>query len=173
LQALLADGAAPAFGPADAEVTIVEFGDFQSSYAARASGAVAIIQREYADTVRFVFRQFPAPSGTSRLAAEASLAADAQGKFWEYHDLLFANQRSLEQASLERYARELGMDAVALRQSLAERKFAQDVERDLGLGRRVGVTMAPAMFVNGRRVHVPVDIVALRQLIETGVREAK
>ena len=96
-----ATGDAPGFGPADARLTIVEYSDFQCPFCGRAAGVVDQLKEKYGTKVRFVFRQFPLEMHpNAALAAEASLAAQAQGKFWPFHDVLFQNQRDLERASL-------------------------------------------------------------------------
>jgi hypothetical protein len=100
-----AAGDGPSFGPKDAKVTIVEYSDFQCPYCARAAKAVHKIKQRYGKVVRFVFHQYPLPSHTgSMLAAQATMAANDQGKFWEYHDLLFENQREVGREALEEYA---------------------------------------------------------------------
>jgi protein-disulfide isomerase len=150
-----ADG--PSRGPADAPVTIVEFSDFQCPFCARVGPTLERVLARYPKQVRIVYRHLPLESmhPRARAAAEASACADAQGRFWEFHDKLFANQRALAEADLQRYAKEIELDAAAFQQCVKERKFEELVDRDLeaaalaanasgkrGLG-------TPAFFVNG------------------------
>jgi protein-disulfide isomerase len=160
------DGRVPAFGPADAKVTVVEFSDFDCFECGRASPLARAIRNLYGARVRFVFRQFPlAKHPHARLAAEASLAAHAQGKFWEYHDVLFANPQDLSRPALERYAREVGLDLRAFRRALDQGRYTADVDRDLALGRKLFLSGAPAVLVNGKRVEVPYGVEELSELL--------
>ncbi|MET0390075.1 MAG: thioredoxin domain-containing protein [Polyangiales bacterium] len=166
----LAAGNAPSFGPENAKVTIVEFSDFQCPYCAQASETVKRIRDKYGDKVRFVFRQFPLPfHQNARGAAEAALAAHAQGKFWQYHDRLFAHQGSLDRKSLEGYAQELGLDLPSFRKGLDDRSFDTQVEGDIALGRTAKVDGTPTMFINQRRAPNPTDFDAVAPLIEAAL----
>jgi len=156
---------APSVGAVSAELVLVAFGDFTSAHCARASAIAALVEREYGSRVRFVFRQLPAASPVAELATVASLEAHAQGRFWNYHDVLFANQRALERASLERYAGELGLDRARFARALGSEAHAAAVERDRELASLAGVARAPALFADGERVRVPTDLVALRELV--------
>src|SRR5687768_16640782 len=103
LRATMAAGSGPGFGPTNAKVEIVEFSDFECAYCSRAARVVQKIRELYPNQVRFVFRQFPLPiHANARLAAQASLAAHAQGRFWEFHDRLFSNAGALDRPNLER-----------------------------------------------------------------------
>ena len=160
-------GPAPAFGPEDAELTAVEFSDFTSRDCGRGSGITRSVRNLHGKTVRFVFRQYPNPKHPqARLAAEASLAAHAQGKFWEYHDTLFANPHDLSRPALERYAGVVGLDLVEFRRALDEKRYAEDVEKDLELGRAMFVYEVPALFMNGKRARFPYGVKELGQVID-------
>lgn len=162
----LDDGVSPAFGPADAPVTLVAFSDFDCSECARGSMIAATARNLHAGKVRFVFRQFPLPAHPhARLAAEASLAAQSQGKFWQYHDVLFGNGQALERTDLERYAAAAGLDVRAFAAALDDHRHAARVETDLELGRRMGVGRVPALFANGKRVSFPFDVDSLAAAI--------
>ena len=166
-RALLVQGAPPAFGPEDAQVTIVEFSDFQCPYCAQASETVKRIRDTYGDKVRFVFRQFPLPfHENARPAAEAALAAHAQGKFWAYHDRLFAHQGSLDRKSLENYAQELGLDLASFKKGLDEKAFSGQIEADIALGRTAKVNGTPTMFINRRRAPNATQFEEVAPLIE-------
>jgi len=173
LQASIAKGNAGAFGPADAKVTVVEFSDFQCPYCSRAATAVDQIKEKYGTRVRFVFRQFPLPMHqNARGAAEAALAANAQGKFWEFHDKMFQNQSKLERADLEAMAKDVGMDVAAFKKALDSKTFAADVDADMKLGESVAVNGTPTMFINGARVQNPTSFEAISAQIE-GVLSGK
>jgi protein-disulfide isomerase len=166
-QAKMAEGDAPAFGPKDAKVTIVEFSDFECPFCSRAAEASHKIKEKYGDKVRFIFRQFPLSfHAHAHLAAEAALAANAQGKFWEYHDKLFANQKALERDKLEGYAKELGLDLAKFKKALDDKAHAATVDAELKLGEEVAVDGTPTMFLNGARVTNPTDFDALAKDID-------
>ena len=140
----------PARGPKDAKVTIVEFSDFECPYCGAAHDTVEQVMNTYAGKVRLVYRQFPLSFHPhAEKAAEASLCAADQGKFWEYHDVLFKNQKKLEPADLKAHATEVGMDAQKFGQCLesGDKKKAVDADQQAGLAAGVGGT--PAFFING------------------------
>ncbi|MEI9941424.1 MAG: thioredoxin domain-containing protein [Pseudomonadota bacterium] len=167
LAASIANSKGPAFGPADAKVTVVEFSDFQCPYCSRAATAVDQIKEKYGTRVRFVFRQFPLPMHeNARGAAEAALAANAQGKFWEFHDKMFQNQGKLTRDGLEGFAKEAGLDVPAFKKALDNKTFAADVDSDLKLGESVAVNGTPTMFINGARVANPTSFEAISAQIE-------
>jgi len=146
---IAADG--PSKGPADAAVTIIEFSDFQCPYCSRALPALEEVMNLYPNDVRIVYRHLPLDNihPRARVAAEASLCADDQGKFWEYHDVLFANNRALEDEDLRGNAETVGLDIDAFTQCMTEERHAVKVEADLEAGRAVGLSGTPAFFVNG------------------------
>lgn len=170
LQAALVAGPAPAFGPETAPVKVVEFSDFECPFCARAAATVHAIRARYDSEVRFVFRQFPlAMHPRARPAALASLAAHAQGKFWAYHDELFANQAGLDGDSLEKYAVKVGLDLAAFRSALEEPVLMAQLDADLALGEQVRVEGTPTLFINGKRAPDPGDQAAVIQMIETAL----
>jgi protein-disulfide isomerase len=169
--AKIAEGKAPAFGPADAKVTIVEFSDFQCPFCSRAANVVHQLKEKYGDKVHFVFRQFPLSfHQNAHAAAEASLAAEAQGKFWEYHDKLFANQQSLDRPSLEKFAKESGLNVESFKKALDDKTYAATVDSELKLGEEVAVDGTPTMFLNGARVSNPTDFGALSKQIDDALK---
>lgn len=170
VQAKLAAGNAPSFGPADAKVTLVEFSDFQCPYCSRAAEVVHKVRERFGDRVRFVFRQFPLDfHREAHLAAQAALAAHQQGKFWEYHDLLFKNQNALTRDALEKYGQDLKLDLASLKQALDASTYKAAVDADLKLGQEVSVNGTPTLFINGKRVSNPSDFEAVARSIEAAL----
>jgi protein-disulfide isomerase len=144
-------GAAPVRGNPKAPVTIVEFSDFQCPYCVRARPTVKRVREVYGDKVRFVFRHFPLDfHPQAQKAGEAAACAGEQGKFWEMHDLLWANTSKLQVADLKAHGAALGLDAPAFGQCLDSGRYAGLVERDTEAGQGYGVSGTPAFFVNGR-----------------------
>ncbi len=168
--AKIATGDAPSFGPADSKVTIVEFSDFQCPFCSRAANAVEQLRKEYGTKVHFVFRQFPLSfHQNAHTAAEASLAAKAQGKFWEFHDKMFADQQKLDRASLEVTAKDLGLNVAAFKKALDDKTFAPAVDAEQKLGEEVAVDGTPTMFLNGVRVANPTDLDAIKKQIDAAL----
>ncbi|TPV92753.1 MAG: DsbA family protein [Myxococcales bacterium FL481] len=166
-QLALVAGEPPALGPADAPITVVLFSDFECPYCATAAKLVPAIHGKHGDEVRVVFRQFPLSFHPhARPAAEAALAAHAQGQFWAYHDRLFEAQHAFDRASLETHAAALGLDMTAFREALDGSVYAQAVDSDAALGRRLGVDGTPSMFINGIRVADPTDLASVEATIE-------
>jgi protein-disulfide isomerase len=153
-----AAGDAPSFGPKDARLTFVEYSDFECPFCGRAAEVINKVKEKYGTKVRFVFRQFPLQMHRNAdLAAQASLAAHAQGKFWPFHDLLFQNQRDLERASLEKYAQKVGLDMAKFRKALDERTYEGAVKADMKLAAEAHVSGTPSVFVGTERVANAID----------------
>lgn len=159
----------PSMGPEDAKVTVVEFGDFQCPSCAAFYPALKEAEAALADeSVRFVFRQFPLNQihPFAQEAAEASLAAQAQGKFFEMHDMMFENQTQLTREDLERYAQEIGLNMDEFRKALDDNTYRDAVNADLADGRALGVAGTPTTFINGVRYTGPYSGAALIATIE-------
>jgi protein-disulfide isomerase len=158
---------APSFGPKNAKVTIVEWSDFQCPFCSRVGPTLKQIKETYAKDVRVVFRHQPLPfHQNAKIAAEASMAAHEQGKFWEMHDKLFGNQNALERASLERYAQELGLNVDQFKAALDSGKFRAKVEADAAAGTAVGANGTPTFFVNGREFVGAQPFESFKKIIE-------
>jgi protein-disulfide isomerase len=171
LQKTLTAGAVTAFGPESAAVQVVEFSDFQCPYCSRAADAVHKIKEKYGDRVRFTFRQFPLPMHpNAHGAAEAALAANAQGKFWEFHDRLFKNQQQLDEKGLEQQAKEAGLNVPQFKKSLSDHQFAPTVDAEVKLGEQAHVNGTPTMFVNGARIADPTNYDGIAQAIENALK---
>ncbi len=168
--ALAAGANAPSFGPADAKVTIVEFSDFQCPYCSRAAEATAKIKEKYGTKVRLVFRQFPLDfHDKAHVAAQASLEANAQGKFWQFHDKMFADQKKLDRESLEATAKEVGLDVAKFKKALDDKAHAATVDAELKMGQEVFVDGTPTMFLNGKRIGNPSDFDAISKEIDAAL----
>ena len=140
-------------GPDDSSVTLVEYGDYECPYCGQAENSVHEIQERTGNAVRLVFRHFPNRSvhPHARLAAEASEAAGAQGKFWEMHDLLFQHQDHLEEWDMLEYARELDLDIDQFQKDIDEHTYADKVREDFRSGLKSGVQGTPTWFINEER----------------------
>jgi protein-disulfide isomerase len=140
-------------GAADAAVTLVEYGDYECPYCGAAYPIVKEIQARMGDRLRFVFRNFPITTSHphAEQAAESAEAAAAQERFWEMHDLLYENQRRLEDDDLRAYAEQLGLDVERFGSELAEHVHAARVREDFMSGVRSGVNGTPTFYINGAR----------------------
>ena len=140
-------------GPADAPVTLVEYGDYECPYCGMAYPIVKRVQARMGKQLRFVFRNFPLAEAHPHATAAAELAESAalQGKFWEMHDVLYEHQRALAPADLERHARKVGLDLDALEAVLRGGAPHKRVKADFMSGVRSGVNGTPTFFINGRR----------------------
>ncbi len=175
----------PSFGPAVAKVTIVEWSDFQCPFCSRAAPIVAQIRQAYPKDVRFVFRHLPLPMHPDApLAARAGVAAQAQGKFWQMHDWMYAHQHELDQASLEKAAASFGMDLTRFRASLTDPATEGRVAADKQAASAAGVSATPTFFVNGRehiggwqsfeqlKAEIDKEIARADKLLSSGVKPA-
>jgi len=152
LRANIATAGFPTTGPATAPVTIVEFSDFECPYCGGLFPTMKQVEKNYPETVRIVFRQFPLASihPHAQKSAEAALCANDQHKFWEFHDSMFANQKELSVADLKQRAADLKLDTQAFNQCLDSGRQTAAIQTDIQEGARNGVTGTPALFINGR-----------------------
>ncbi|MCC7535316.1 MAG: thioredoxin domain-containing protein [Deltaproteobacteria bacterium] len=146
----------PQLGPSTALVTVVTFSEFQCPFCARVQETLRQLRERYGQELRIVFRNNPLPfhqnaMPAAELAMEAYAQQGSQG-FWRAHDLLFANQRALERADLERYAAELRLDLGRVRTALEQHTHRPRIDADVALAQRIGARGTPAFFINGRQL---------------------
>lgn len=154
-------------GPADAPVTLLEYGDLECSYCGQAHPEIKAVLAQYPDRVRFVFRHFPITSlhPRAQAAALAAEVAGAQGKFWEMQDLLLRNQQHLEVTDLRRYALEIGLEIGRFDHEMDEQRYIAHVNEDFRNGANDGVNGTPTLFLNGVRYDGPRDRDTLSEAI--------
>ena len=145
----------PSQGSATAPVTVVEYSDFQCPFCLRVAPTLKELRTKYGDKIRLVWKDFPLTQihPQAFVAAQAGNCAREQGKFWEYHDRLFANQAALQPEFLKKYAAEVGMDATKFNACLDTAKYEAKVQESLGVGTGLGITSTPTVYVNGRMVN--------------------
>lgn len=165
----------PASGAADAPVHIVEFGDFQCPFCAQAAPDLARIRAEYPGIIRFQYRDFPVMSSHPDAVAAAMAGECAQdaGKFFEYHDALFADQSDLSVQGLKRAAAAVGIPAPAFAECLDTERYRNEVLNDFDEGQQLGVTGTPTFFINGSRVAGVITYDMWKRVMEGVVRAGK
>jgi protein-disulfide isomerase len=162
----------PARGPQSAPITVVMFTDFQCPACAATHPVLDEVVRQYGARVRLVVRDFPLDMHPwARKAAEAAGAAGAQGKFFEYINILYRNQQALDVPSLKRYAGDLGLDRARFDADLDSGKYAAEVARDVTDGKAYGITGTPTIFINGVRL-LDLNEVAIRAAIDRALERA-
>jgi protein-disulfide isomerase len=145
---------APAKGPATATVTIAEFSDFQCPFCLGVNSTLKQLEDTYKGRVRIVWKHLPLV-GIHARAVSAAVAAEAarnQGKFWEYHDKLFANQKKFDPDDLKRYAQELGLDIARFEKDREDAELKAKVQADVAEATALGIKSTPTFFINGRLV---------------------
>jgi protein-disulfide isomerase len=154
-------------GPADAPITLVQYGDYECPYTRLSRHSVHQLQREFSDSLRFVFRHFPLEElhPHARAASAAAEAAARQTDFWTMHAYLFDHQHALEDADLKRYAVELGLDSDRFARDRTSPEVENRIDRDLASGERSGVPGTPTFYVNGIRHDGGYDLESLRSAI--------
>jgi len=157
-------------GPAEADVTLVEYGDFECPYCGKAEPVIRELLADFGD-LRYVWRHLPLSDVHPRadIAAEAAEAAGAQGAFWEMHDLLLGHQGDLGPRALHAYAEQLGLDIERFREDLDRNRHAPHIEEDVDSADESGVTGTPTFFVNDRRHEGAYDI----ETLTTAARAAR
>jgi protein-disulfide isomerase len=160
-------------GPADAPVTLIEYGDYECPYCGAAYPIVKAVQSRMGERLRFVFRNFPITTAHphAEQAAEAAEAAGAQGSFWEMHDLLYEQQKRLEDGDLRGYAEHVGLDVERFDTELSEHVHAERVHEDFLSGVRSGVNGTPTFYINGSRHDDSYDEETLLTALERAAAE--
>jgi len=166
------EGAA-SLGPDDALVTIVEFSDFYCGFCRRANTTLRQLLQLYPGELRLIYVHTPLDPEEGTLAAEAALAAGAQGQFWPMHDRIFAGPRGAERTLLERYARDLGLDLPRFRADLDTRAHRRELDRQIEMGNQLGVRSTPIFFVNGKPVVGARDLGVFVGVIEEELARAR
>jgi protein-disulfide isomerase len=159
---------APFKGPVDAPITIVEFSDFQCSYCKRVLNVLNEVLERYPDKVKLAFRDFPIVNihPHAQKAAEAAHCAAEQGKFWEFHDLLFEKQDAIPTANFVDHAKALGLEVTTFQACVDARKHQEKVERNYAAGVKAGVSGTPAFFINGRLLSGAQPLEAFKAVID-------
>jgi len=165
----------PVRGPASAPVEIVEFSDFQCPYCSRVNPTLDRLRQTFGDDIKIVFRDFPLTSIHPQAfkAAEAGQCAREQGKFWEYHDRMFANQQALQPEFLKKYAADAGLAAAAFNTCLDSARHAERVKSQIGEGTGLGVSSTPSVFINGRMLSGAQSYEAFASIIDDELARAR
>lgn len=168
------DGA-PFKGPAMAPVVIVKFEDFHCPFCRRVQATLEQLLARYGDEVKLVHRDFPIDSlhPQARKAHEAAWCAHDQGKFWAYHDKLYANAPKASPEQLKAYAQEVGLDLPAFEQCLSSGKYQAAVQKGVEEGTRAGVTGTPTFFINGRLLSGAQPLESFVRVIEEELAQAR
>ena len=163
----------PSIGPKGAPVTIVEFSDFECFACGRGSKIMKQVRMAYGNKVRIVFKHYPLSfHRNAHKAAQAAMAAHEQGKFWPYHDLLFANFRSLGEAAYIKFAKRLGLDMKKFKKALDSAKYKSFVDADMKQARIVGLQGTPNFFVNGVQINGAVPFPRFKKIIDAALKKA-
>lgn len=162
------------WGPDDAPITVVEYGDYECPYCRGAARDVHQLLDHYPGRVRFVFRNFPIPQlhPHANQAAEAAEAAGAQGRFWDMYELLLQPYSRLETDALLDFARQIGLDLDRFRRDLDTHAYAGRVEGDMEAGTRSQVNSTPKFYVNGTRIDGKVPLEGLAEAVRDAAAAA-
>ncbi|MEM7679006.1 MAG: thioredoxin domain-containing protein, partial [Myxococcota bacterium] len=154
--------------------TIVEFSDYECPFCSRVNPTIAQVQKEYGDKVQIRFRNLPLSfHKRAKPAAKAALAAHKQGKFWQMHDKLFANQKALQDADLEKYASELGLDMSRFKSDMTSPEIEAWVSKDMADAGKYGARGTPTLFVNGVPVRGAMPFATFKQVIDKEIAKAQ
>jgi protein-disulfide isomerase len=158
---------APLKGSPSAKVTLVEFADYECPHCKRLQPVLRQIVDEFRGDVKVYFKHYPLPQHTNaRLAAEAAVAANKQGKFWAFQDKLWDKQDELSPAEIEKLAKESGLDMTKFRADPAAPATKDRVQKDRTDGQTLGLQATPAVYINGREFSDPKDTDSLREWIK-------
>ncbi len=161
-------------GPDDALVTIVEWSDFQCPFCAKAAPVLAHVRQKYGNDVRVVYRHMAMYfHQSSAIAAEAGVAAAEQGKFWQFHDQVFAHFGHLTRDDLESYAKAIGLDMTKFRAALDTRKYHDAVIAETAAAEALGVDGTPTMFINGQPIAGARDEATMDHIIDAHLQQSR
>lgn len=161
------DAGRPSRGPKDAKITVVEFSEFQCPFCARFKPTIDQLVAEYPKDVRHVYRHNPLPfHQDAKPAAYASICADRQGKFWEYSNVLYQNQKALDGASLRKYAQDMGLDMAKFDACLTDPATVKVVDEDMAYAQQVGARGTPTSFINGVLFSGAQPYLALKKVVD-------
>jgi protein-disulfide isomerase len=163
----------PTKGPPDAPVTLTLFTDFECSYCARLAPVLDQVHQQYPENVRIVFKNFPLRMHRFAVqAALAALAAEDQGQFWPFHDLLFKNYNQLNAQKIEEFRQALGLDAERFQTRMNDPVLKDLIRRDLEEGAAAGVRGTPTVFINGKKMRQRMSLESFRGVIDTVLEKA-
>lgn len=167
-------GQSPLYGKKDAPISVVIFSDFQCPFCSRGAETVTQLKKKYGNKVKIAFKHYPLPMHKdAKPAAEMSMCVHEQNpdKFWTYHDTLFKNQDKLDKVSLEKFAKDVGVDVKKVNECITSKKYASFVQKDLEYGEKIGVKSTPTFFVNGQIVSGAVPIESFSEIIDEELTE--
>ena len=157
----------PVRGPDNAKLTIVEFSDFQCPYCSTAAKQTSQVLKQFPKDVRLVFKQFPLDSHSqAEMGAEAALAAQAQGKFWEMHDLIYGGFPNLSRSIVEGYAKQLKLDMKKFDAEMTGHKYRDRVLAEEKEGEDAGVAGTPTFYFNGKKFNGLFDVASVVPVIQ-------
>ncbi len=163
----------PSTGPQTAPVTMVEFSDFECPICRRIEPELEQLRQSGGERMRFVWVDFPLDAHHhAMLAADAARCAGEQGQFWPYHDALMSGRESLGAQNLTDLAARLGLDSTKFNSCLAERKYQGQIESDMDLGDRLGISGTPTIFINGSQYSGVQSLGDLKAAIDHAAKEA-
>jgi protein-disulfide isomerase len=156
----------PVRGPADARITLVEFSDFECPFCSAAVKQVDIVMAAYPKDLKLIYKQFPLSMHPhAELAAEASLAAREQGKFWEMYEVLFKNFQRLSRENIMVWAKQIGLNVDKFKADLDSHKYKAEVSKDIADGEAANVYGTPAFYINGKQYNGEVSLAALKPIL--------
>jgi protein-disulfide isomerase len=155
-------------GPAGAPVTLVEYGDFHCPFCKRVQPTITAVLAKYGTKIRMVYKDFPLDNlhPQARAAAEAARCAGEQGKFWEFHDKIYAGDADATAPTMQSYAQQVGLDAAKFEACRSTRKYQSQVQADGVEGTKLGVSGTPGFFINGRFLSGAQPLEAFTKIID-------
>ncbi|RJP75124.1 MAG: hypothetical protein C4532_00850 [Candidatus Abyssobacteria bacterium SURF_17] len=163
----------PFKGTENAPVTVAVFSDYQCPYCTRLASQLDKLLEKYPQDVKLVFKNFPLGMHKSaKQAAAAALAANEQGKFWEFHNKLFENYKDLSDEKIQEIAKELALDMEEFNRDIANESIQELIARDVKDAQRVGARGTPTVFVNGKNVKRP-SLTTLEEMVKAELEEQK